>query len=446
MGEQNDPQSIQTLVGQGPKVIASIGGWNFPSEYFSKMVASSDSRQKFISSARAFITQHNMKGIDIDWEYPCSPARSDPVKITCEKFRTTQDAGGSCPADKDNLLIFLKEMREALGDDMYISVASQAAEKNWVNMNLKEGSAYVDHWHIMNYDYTVPDIPGPAGATMSPNQPLYTPSAKGSLQMSVDYTVKGYLAAGVPASKIMVGVAFYGHTWYAQGMSDWQSFGGTGSIQGECCGPFKQTYGAKPGMACQQCGVMMYSEIEAAGCDNYYDDETQSDIMYCSSAGKDSYTAAGTWITYQGKKSIAAVTNYSIANNLGGLFIFDTSMDTVSQGGQFSFELMNQMADQLDAATPAPAPVATPTPTPTPTPAGDKYRCTSDQCVASSTGASKEICEAVCSGASTTATPVPTTTTTALYKCVNNQCVASDSGVDMDTCNSLCDSAAFMLL
>merc|ERR1712048_1512023 len=86
-----------------------------------KMVATSESRQKFISSAEDFITKHGMKGIDIHWEYPCSPARQDPVKITCEKFRTTADAGGNCPADKDNLLQFLKELRAALGDDMYLS-------------------------------------------------------------------------------------------------------------------------------------------------------------------------------------------------------------------------------------------------------------------------------------------------------------------------------------
>ena len=147
-------------------MIASIGGWNFPSAYFSKMVATSDSRSKFVSSAKSFMTQHGMKGIDIDWEYPCSPACTNPVKITCDQFRTTTDAGGSCPADKDNLLLFLKELREGLGDDMYVSVASQAAEKNGVNMNLQEGSAYVVHWHIMNYENTVPDVPG--GSTMSP--------------------------------------------------------------------------------------------------------------------------------------------------------------------------------------------------------------------------------------------------------------------------------------
>ena len=205
----------------------------------------------------------------------------------------------------------------------------------------------------MNYD-NVPDVPG--GSTMSPNQPLYTPSASGALQMSVDYSVQGYLNAVVPASKIMVGVAFYGHSWYAQGMSSWQSFGGSGSVQGECCGPFKQTFGAKPSGACQQCGAMMYSEIMAAGCDTTSDDETQSDIMYCSSAGKDSYTEAGTWITYNGKNSIAAITNYIVANSLGGIFVFDTSADTVSSGGQFAFELMNQIANQLDAAMPSPAP------------------------------------------------------------------------------------------
>jgi len=275
----------------------------------------------------------------------------------------------------------------------------------------------------MNYDYTVPDVPG--GSTMSPNQPLYVPSASGTLQMSVDYSVQGYLKAGVPASKIMVGVAFYGHTWYAQGMSSWKSFGGTGSIQGECCGPFKQTYGAKPGKACQQCGVMMYSEILAAGCDTTHDDETQSDIMYCSSAGKDSYTEAGTWITYNGKESVAAVTNYTIANNLGGIFVFDTSMDTVTSGGQFTYELMNQMANQLDAASPSPVPSPVPPP-PSPTPTGDLYGCVDDQCVASSSGVSQDVCQSVCGPQK--------------YMCKNNQCVVSSDGdgVDEDTCKSIC--------
>merc|ERR1712122_175234 len=57
------------------------------------------------------------------------------------------------------------------------------------------------------------------------------------------------------------------------------------------------------------------------------------------------------------------------------------------------YELMNQMAKQLDGATPSPAPSPAP---PTPTPAVDEYRCSDNQCVASSGGVSKEICGSMC--------------------------------------------------
>merc|ERR1712072_1433157 len=261
------------------------------------------------------------------------------------------------------------ELRAGLGSDAHISVASQAGEKNWKNMGLKEASQYVDHWNIMNYDYVVSDTP--SGATMSPNAPLYTPSASGAAQMSIDYTVQGYLAEGVPPSKIMVGVPFYGHTWYEPGMSGWQNFGGQGQIQGECCGPFKQTYAGKPGKVCSQCGVMMYSEILAAGCTSQYDDETKSDIAYCSSAGQDGYTEAGTWITYNGKQSIHEITEYAMDKGLAGVFVFDTSMDTVAGANGESLELMNQIADDLAGGSPGPSPGPP-----------SAYKCVSGQCVA----------------------------------------------------------------
>jgi len=398
--EQNDEDSIATLVAQGPKVVISIGGWNFPSEFFSKMVASSQSRGKFISSAKSFIDKNGLAGIDIDWEFPCSEARTDPVKITCDQFRTTEDAGGSCPADTQNLVLFLKELRAALGSDAHISVASQAGEKNWKNMGLQEASQYVTHWNIMNYDYVVSDVPG--GATMSPNAPLYTPSASGTAQMSIDYTVQGYLAEGVPKEKIMVGIPFYGHTWFAPSMSNWQEFGGQGQVQGECCGPFKNTFGAKPGKGCSQCGVMMFSEIRAAGCDTQFHAETKSDIAYCSSDSADGYTEAGTWVTYNSLESIKAIAQYAVDNGLAGVFAFDSSMDTLADpnnGGEFSFELMNAMADTLEGGpSPSPAPAPSPSPGPAPSPSSDTYVCANNQCVAGAGGISSDLCSMVCGG------------------------------------------------
>ena len=74
----------------------------------------------------------------------------------------------------------------------------------------------------------------------------------------------------------------------------------------------------------------MYSEILAAGCDTQFDDETQSDMMYCSSVGQDGYTEAGTWATYNSLESIEAITQYAMDNGLVGVFAFDSSMDTLT--------------------------------------------------------------------------------------------------------------------
>ena len=63
------------LVGQGFKVMASIGGWYFLSHYCSELVSSQDRRAKLITSAKSFLTQYNMDVIDIDWEFPRSALR-----------------------------------------------------------------------------------------------------------------------------------------------------------------------------------------------------------------------------------------------------------------------------------------------------------------------------------------------------------------------------------
>lgn len=367
--EAKDPQFMKQITAYKAynpnlKVVLSVGGWNFPSEYFSRMAASTAARAKFVSSAKAFLAAHNLDGIDLDWEYPCSPARSDPVKISCQKFRNTDDKGGSCPQDSDNLLLLAKDLRAGLGNSTYISIASQAGEANWKHMNLKAVTPFIDHWHVMSYDYTVSDVPG--GEAMSPNAPLYNPASPAE-QMSISYSIDGYMAEGVPPSKMMLGIPFYGHSWFKPAMPSWQSFGANGSVQGECCGPFGQTYGAKPGKGSQLCGTYMYNELQAAGGERFYDDTSKSDIAYFSSAGSDGYTEAGTWVSFNDKKSIAAITAYAKNKSLAGVFIFDTSMDTIKDGA-WTFELSHQIADDCHSVKPSPPSPTPPSPAPGPSP------------------------------------------------------------------------------
>jgi len=208
-------------------------------------------------------------------------------------------------------------------------------------------SPYIDKWHIMSYDYAVSDIPDASGAIMSPNCPLNNPPSP-AWQMSVSDTVKNYLASGVNKSQIMVGMPLYGHSWWNPDISgtQWQKFGLSGKIQGKCCGPFAQTYGALYGKGCNMCGTMMYSEIQAAKPTYYYDTATQSAIGYWSSMGADSWTQPGTWISYNDVKSVNAISQWSMDQGLDGVFIFDTSMDSIS-GSSFTYEIMNAIADTL---------------------------------------------------------------------------------------------------
>merc|ERR1712228_1040085 len=270
------------------------------------------------------------------------------VKITCTMFRTVEDAGGECPADTNNLPIFLKELKAGLPGKT-ITVASQASIVHADQMNLKESSEYIDWWNVMSYDYTVSDIAGDAGSHFNPNAPLYTPTGPGTTAMSINYTISHYLEVGVPKSKIRVGIPYYGHTWFAPGKSgdDWKTWGGVAKVQGECCGPFKTTYGAKYGKGCQQCGTMMYSEMQAANASmQYYDPVTQSDIAYWSVAGLDDHTEKGTWLSYNGVKSVETITQYALDLGLRGVFIFDASMDSV-ENGQFTYKLTKAIAAKL---------------------------------------------------------------------------------------------------
>ena len=99
--EPSDAAFLKTITGYraqnpGLSVMLSIGGWNFFSSYWSAMAATPTTRATFIQSCKDWLSQTGADGIDVDWEYPCSPARTDPVEITC-----TDVSGplvGNCPS------------------------------------------------------------------------------------------------------------------------------------------------------------------------------------------------------------------------------------------------------------------------------------------------------------------------------------------------------------
>ncbi|SOD82305.1 chitinase [Spirosoma fluviale] len=184
------------------KILLSIGGWG-GCKYFSDAALTETSRQKFTNSAVAVLKKHGLDGIDIDWEYPDQIGAGNIYR----------------PADKKNFTLFLKSLRDGLdkqgnldkrtGSNHYLLTAATGGDTAFVNhTELGEAQKYLDYVNIMTYDlYHGND------KVTGHHSPLFQ-SAKGdhARNSSAD-AVDGHIRAGVPASKIVLGLPFYGRGW-----------------------------------------------------------------------------------------------------------------------------------------------------------------------------------------------------------------------------------------
>lgn len=174
------------------KILISIGGWAW-SENFSDAVLTDSSRVKFARSAVNIIREYNLDGVDIDWEYPGMAGEEDNI------FRKE---------DKENFTLMFKEIRAELdklekssGEKKLLTTATAGFASFLDNTNMAEASKYLDYINLMTYDLFADGI-----AAHHTN--LY-PTKVYKMNNSADDAVKAYVAAGVPISKLVLGLAFY---------------------------------------------------------------------------------------------------------------------------------------------------------------------------------------------------------------------------------------------
>lgn len=189
---QDDLLKIPELRKQNPnlKVLLSVGGWG--ARGFSGAAATKESRAVFIQSAQEIIAKYGLDGIDLDWEYPVNGAWG---------------LVESQPADRANFTALLKELRAALGHKKLLTIAVGAnaeSPKSWVDV--KAIAPSLDYINLMTYDM--------AYGTQYFNSNLYDstqwPTVAAADKYSADFVVNNYLAAGLKASQMNLGIGFYG--------------------------------------------------------------------------------------------------------------------------------------------------------------------------------------------------------------------------------------------
>ena len=196
--EATDTINLKNLVllkKQNPalKILISVGGWTW-SGRFSDAVLTDTSRQRFVASAVAIVKKFDLDGIDIDWEYPSLPGDKGNI------YR---------PEDKHNYTLLFKELRHQLDslqhqtNKKYMVTTAVGGFKSFVdNTEMAEAQQYLNYINLMTYDYS-------GGKIASHHTLLYSSKAYKSYN-NADAAVTLFEAAGVPANKLVMGIAFYG--------------------------------------------------------------------------------------------------------------------------------------------------------------------------------------------------------------------------------------------
>ena len=164
------------------KVCLMIGGWGGHADGFSMMARDAAKRTEFCQSVKSLLEQHQLDGVDIDWEYPTQSADNET---------------GCDPSDTQNFNLVLKELRETLGQGKIISFASSSSAKY---VDWKTAIKYLDYVNVMTYDM--------GAAPNGHNSPLHK-SAKFN-HRSWDESVEAHEKGGVPKNRMVMGVPFYG--------------------------------------------------------------------------------------------------------------------------------------------------------------------------------------------------------------------------------------------
>ncbi|WP_150269523.1 glycosyl hydrolase family 18 protein [Paenibacillus tepidiphilus] len=319
------------------KTIISVGGWTW-SNRFSDVAASAQTREVFANSAVDFIRKYKMDGVDLDWEYPVSGG------LAGNSYR---------PEDKQNYVLLLQKIREKLnaagsadGKTYLLTIASGAGPTFVQNNNLSGIASVVDWINIMTYDFN-----GSWNTTTGHNAPLYYDPAAGASGLTdpanynIDKAVTTYLSSGVPASKLVLGVPFYGRGW-----------GGAPSTSN---GQYQVSAGISSTGTWEKGSYDFYdletNYINKNGYTRYWNNTAKVPYLYNPSTQ--------TFISYDDVESLGHKISYLKTKGLAGAMFWETS-------GDRNKTLTNKLFADLGGGvvTPTPTPTATATPTPTATP------------------------------------------------------------------------------
>ncbi len=172
------------------KVMVSVGGWGAGG--FSEAATTAAGRKRFAESAVRLLATWHLDGLDVDWEYPGSALAG--IKASAQ--------------DRDHFTALVRTLRatlDAAGKGHYLLTIASADGKYLDGIDLAAVAPYLDWFNVMTYDFN-----NSLTTLTGHHTGLRASAAAPESARTTSRAVRQYLAAGVPADKIVIGAAFYG--------------------------------------------------------------------------------------------------------------------------------------------------------------------------------------------------------------------------------------------
>lgn len=317
------------------RIMYSIGGWYYSNDSspgvknYRQAVATEPARAKFAQSCVKLMKDFDFDGIDIDWEYPRAEDAANFVLALREirRLLVVENAGrGQRPPCQ----LTIAGAGGAFFLSRYYAQLTQIAEQ-------------LDYLNLMTYD-----LAGPWEATTNHHAALFGDPAgpkfynalrearddvpweekvkrhPSPFALTTDAAVQQHLIAGVPASKLVMGVPFYGRAFKGVAGDRGQYSGHSTPKEDPYVGDPSWLVGCPQAVAEKEPRLVTFAQIKELirgdfGYKRHFNELTRSPWLFNAKHGL--------FITYDDEEAIASKAKYIKEQKLAGAMFWHLGQD-----------------------------------------------------------------------------------------------------------------------